>query len=141
MNLAHASRERNKLVNVGYRLRELRQEKQFSQGVIEKRTGLLRCYISRVEHGHTVPSIETLEKFARGLEVPLYRLFYDGHEPREFPKLPKRMTANDIAWGSKGKDARLLAKFRTVLSRAKKTDQKLIMLLAQKMAQSNHSRA
>ena len=45
-------------------------------GDVENRTGLLRCYISRVENGHTVPAIETLEKFARALEVPIYQLFY-----------------------------------------------------------------
>jgi transcriptional regulator with XRE-family HTH domain len=53
---------------IGDRLRELREEKTLSQGDIEKRTGLLRCYISRVENGHTVPAIETLEKLARALE-------------------------------------------------------------------------
>jgi len=56
-------------------VRVLREEKQFSQGEIEKRTGLLRCYISRVENGHTVPSIETLEKMARALEMPMYQPF------------------------------------------------------------------
>jgi len=54
---------------IGVRLRALREEKKFSQGEIENRTGLLRCYISRVENGHTVPAVETLEKFARALEV------------------------------------------------------------------------
>jgi len=63
---------------IGDRLRALREEKKLSQGDIEKRTGLLRCYISRVENGHTVPAIETLEKLARALECPLYQLFYDG---------------------------------------------------------------
>ena len=58
---------------IGDRLRELREEKHLSQGDVEKRTGLLRCYLSRVENGHTVPSVETLEKFARDLELPLYR--------------------------------------------------------------------
>jgi transcriptional regulator with XRE-family HTH domain len=52
----------------GDRLREMREAKQLSQGDIEKRTGLLRCYISRVENGHTVPAIETLEKIARALD-------------------------------------------------------------------------
>ena len=61
---------------IGDRLRALREEKKFSQGEIEKRTGLLRCYISRVENGHTVPAVETLEKFARALGVPLYQLLY-----------------------------------------------------------------
>ncbi len=66
---------------IGDRLREMREEKKLSQGDIEKRTGLLRCYISRVENGHTVPAIETLEKLARALECPLYQLFYEGEEP------------------------------------------------------------
>jgi transcriptional regulator with XRE-family HTH domain len=66
---------------IGERLRAIQEEKDLSQGDIEKRTGLLRHYISRVENGHTVPSIDTLEKIARALEVPLYVLFYDGEEP------------------------------------------------------------
>ncbi len=74
---------------IGDRLRVLREQKQFSQGEIEKRTGLLRCYISRVENGHTVPAVETLEKFARALEVPMYQLFYDGEEPPKLPNLPR----------------------------------------------------
>ena len=74
------------------RLRVLREEKKLSQGDIEKRTGLLRCYISRVENGHTVPTVETLEKMARALEVPLYRLFYDGDAPPKLENLPKRKT-------------------------------------------------
>ena len=53
------------------RLRALREDKKLSQGDIEKRTGLLRCYISRVENGHTVPAIETLEKMAPAMEIPM----------------------------------------------------------------------
>jgi transcriptional regulator with XRE-family HTH domain len=63
---------------IGSRLKELPESKQLSHGDIEKRTGLLRCYISRVENGHTVPAVETLEKMARAVEVPMYRLFHDG---------------------------------------------------------------
>ena len=66
---------------VADRLRSLREKKKLSQGDIEERTGLLRCYVSRVENGHTVPAVETLEKFARALEVPLYELLYEGDEP------------------------------------------------------------
>ena len=118
---------------IGERLRALREEKKFSQGVIEKRTGLLRCYISRVENGHTVPSVETLEKFARALEVPMYLLFYDGEEPPKLPNLPKRKTADDIAWGSKGKEARLLAKFCRLFSRMEEGDLGMVLFMAQKM--------
>src|SRR5580698_276588 len=62
---------------IGERLKDLRELKKLSQGDVEKRTGLLRCYISRVENGHTVPSVDTLEKMARALEVPMYRIFTD----------------------------------------------------------------
>ena len=119
---------------VGERLRVLREAKKFSQGEIEKRTGLLRSYVSRVENGHTVPAVETLEKFARALEVPMYQLFYDGEEPPKLPNLPKRKSADDIAWGSSGRDARWLTKFRGLLSRTEESDRKILMFMAQKMA-------
>src|SRR5882762_5887435 len=96
---------------IGERLRALREEKKFSQGEVEKRTGLHCAYISRVENGHTVPAVETLEKFARALEVPVYRLFYDGDKPPELPNLPKRRNGSDVVWGSKPKEARMVAKF------------------------------
>jgi transcriptional regulator with XRE-family HTH domain len=119
---------------IGDRLRALREEKNLSQGDIEKRTGLLRCYISRVENGHTVPAIETLEKMARALEVPVYQLFYDGEEPPDLPNLPKRKTAEEIAWGSTGKEARFLTMFRRLLGRIDEGDRRLLLYMAQKMA-------
>jgi transcriptional regulator with XRE-family HTH domain len=63
---------------MGTRLRELREAKRYSQGDIEKRTGLLRCYISRVECGYTEPKIGTLEKWAKALDLELYQFFYQG---------------------------------------------------------------
>ena len=122
---------------IGERLRALREEKKFSQGEIEKRTGLLRCYISRVENGHTVPAVETLEKFARALEVPMYQLFYEGEEPPKLPNLLKRKTAGDLAWGDSGKDARTLAKFRRLFSQTDEADRKLLLFVAQKMARQS----
>src|SRR5713226_5852791 len=119
---------------IGDRLREMREAKKLSQGDIEKRTGLLRCYISRVENGHTVPAIETLEKLARALEIPLYQLFYEGDEPPKLPHLLKRKTADDIAWGSSGKQAVYLHKLRKYLSKAKDADRKLLLAMAQKLA-------
>jgi transcriptional regulator with XRE-family HTH domain len=118
---------------IGERLRSLREERKFSQGVIEKRTGLLRCYISRVENGYTVPAVETLEKFARALEVPMYQLFYDGNGQPEPSELSKRSKPGEMAWGSSGKDARTLAKFRRLLSRADEADRKLLLFMARKM--------
>jgi transcriptional regulator with XRE-family HTH domain len=119
---------------VGERLRALREERNFSQGEIEKRTGLLRCYISRVENGHTVPAVETLEKFARALEVPMYQLLYDGEKPPQLPSLRKTKNGRKSAWGDSGKDARTLAKFRRLLSKAREVDQHLLLSIAYKMA-------
>jgi transcriptional regulator with XRE-family HTH domain len=85
---------------IGERLRALREERNLSQGHIEKRTGLLRCYVSRVENGHMVPAIETLEKWARALDVPLYQLFYFGEEA---PSLPQPSKTRSNLWGSAGK--------------------------------------
>lgn len=118
---------------IASRLRALREEKDLSQGDIEKRTGLLRCYISRVENGHTVPSIETLEKIARALEVPLYRLFYDGENP-PIVNLPKRITSEEMLWGETGKESKVLAEFRKCLSRVTDRDRKLLFFLAHKMS-------
>jgi len=126
---------------IGDRLRALREEKQLSQGDIERRTGLLRCYISRVENGHTVPAIETLEKFARAMEVPLYQMFYDGETPAVPPSLAKRNGADEVNWGSAGKDARALGRFRTLLGRIKEPDRKLLLHMAQKMAGATRKRA
>jgi transcriptional regulator with XRE-family HTH domain len=119
---------------IGDRLREMREEKKLSQGDIEKRTGLLRAYISRVENGHTVPAIETLEKLARALEVPLYQLFYEGEEPLTLPNLPKRKSSNDIVWGSTGKEARYLTKLRRLLGKTEEGNRKLLLAMAQKMS-------
>ncbi len=116
---------------IGSRLKELRESKQLSQGDIEKRSGLLRCYISRVENGHTVPSVETLEKMARSLEVPMYRLFHDGEVPAGLSKLkpPK-----DDEFGSKGREADYFSKLRRLLAKMEPDDQNLLLHMAQKVA-------
>src|SRR6266849_260933 len=119
---------------IGDRLRALREQKGLSQGDIEKQSGLKRAYISRVEHGHTVPSVETLEKLARALEVPLYQLFYEGEKPPKLPKLPKRKSADDIARGSEGKEARVLAKFCRLFSRMDEDALGMVLYMAQKMS-------
>ncbi len=121
---------------IGDRLRELRERKGLSQGDIEKRTGLIRCYVSRVETGHTVPNLDTLEKFARALEVPMYQLFYDGENPPKLPNLRKRLTEEDILWGTSGEDARLLAKFCRFLSKMTEDDRGILLLLARKIAKA-----
>jgi transcriptional regulator with XRE-family HTH domain len=119
---------------VGERLRRLREEKKLSQGDIQKRTGLVRPYISRVENGHVVPSLETLEKFARALEVPLFALFYEGEELPAPPDLAERRTGSETVWGSHGKGARMLGKLCRSLARMDAADRRLLLLLVQKMA-------
>jgi transcriptional regulator with XRE-family HTH domain len=107
-----------------------------SQGDIEEKTGLLRCYISRCENGHTVPSIATLEKFAHAMEVPLYAMFYDGEEPPKIKVSPKTMDG----WGGSGRDLRTFSRFRRLLGRAKPDDRKLLLHLAATMASRKHRR-
>lgn len=120
---------------IGDRLRKLREQNNLSQGDIEKRTGLLRCYISRVENGHTVPSLETLEKLARALEVPLFKLFYEGEDLPELPSLKRRKTADEIALAETGsKDARFFLKIRRLVSKIDEADRQLLLYVAQKMA-------
>jgi len=125
---------------IGERLRDIRTERNLSQGDIEKRTGLLRCYISRVENGHTVPAIETLEKMARAMEIPMYQLFYDGENPPKAPDLPKPKNGRDTEWGNKGKDADLLRQFRRVLSRTDEDDKQLLLFMARRMASANRAK-
>ena len=112
----------------------IREEKKFSQGEIEKRTGLLRCYISRVEHGYTVPNVETLGKLARALEVPIYQLFYEGADPPKLSNFLNRKKTTGTEWGRKGEDARLLAKFSRLFSRMEASDLGMVLFMAQKMA-------
>jgi transcriptional regulator with XRE-family HTH domain len=117
---------------IGNRLKELRESKNLSQGEIEKRTGLLRCYISRVENGHTVPNLETLEKMARALELPMYRLFHDGEVPAGLSKL--KPPKDDDAFGSRGAQADYLSKLRKLLAKMEPSDQNLLLHMAQKVA-------
>jgi transcriptional regulator with XRE-family HTH domain len=119
---------------IGDRLRTLREHKNLSQGDIENRTGLLRCYISRVENGHTVPAVETLEKMARALELPLYELLYDGEGPPKPAPAPRLGAASDVLWGTTGRDARMLSRLRRVLGRMGESDRKLLMAMVQRMA-------
>src|SRR5216684_3765055 len=118
--------QRSFCMDIGHRITSLREQKKLSQGDIEKRTGLLRCYISRVENGHTVPAIETLEKIARAYEVPLYRLFYEGEEPPQVPALLKQKSSDEGAWGSSGKDSLYLRNLRRALGKSNEQDRKLI---------------
>ena len=114
---------------IGERLYQLRESKNLSQGDIQQRSGLLRCYISRVENGHTIPSVETLEKMARALEVPIYQLFHEGDTPPQKLKLTTR-GRNESLWGMSPKERRELKLFAKALSRMNKRSRDLLMKMA-----------
>ncbi len=113
---------------IGDRLKTLRETKDLSQGDIEKRTGLLRCYLSRVENGHTVPSVETLEKFARALEVPLYHLMFDGDKPPVMPKAAMHTEEESLESSRSG--ALLMRKLVSLLAKMSQDDRNLVLFLA-----------
>ena len=118
---------------IGQRLRELRESKKLSQGDLEKRTGLLRCYTSRVENGHTVPSVETLEKYAGALGIPMYKFFYEGDKLPEKPTLPLTRSDGDM-WGDTGKERQELRAFAKMLSRLNDSQRNLLLTVATRMA-------
>jgi len=124
-------------MNIGNRIREIRIAKNLSQGDIEQRTGLLRCYLSRVENSHTVPSIETLEKIARALDLRTYQLLYDGEQP---PAANQSSGNTDELWGNKGKSARYVRKLAQSLSLLGSRDLKLLLAMAAGMARSKHGK-
>ncbi len=120
---------------IGMRLRKLREEKNLSQGDIENRTGLLRCYISRVENGHTVPSLGTLERLAGALEIPLFRLFYDGEEPPALPHLSGRLSAEEVLLDQQSEsDKKFMQKLKSILGQIDEQDRELVIHTARKLA-------
>ena len=123
---------------IGSRLRALRKEMNLTQGDIQKRTGMASAYISRVEGGHTVPTLANLEKFARAFEMPLYAVLYDGNQPPALPE-PLKPTTKPL-WGDSGRDVRHLAKLRVCFSRIDDADRRFLMNVALLMVRRNRSR-
>src|ERR1019366_6393435 len=107
-------------MNIGGTIRAYRLQKGMSQGDIEKRTGLLRCYLSRVENGHTVPSLETLQKIAYALDLQLAQFFSDEAVSREMSSL--RLSEDEI---------RFLTQIQRYASRLSENDRKLLLDLSQ----------
>jgi transcriptional regulator with XRE-family HTH domain len=122
---------------IGDRLREIRESKNLSQGDIQERTGLLRCYISRVENGHTIPAMETLEKIAHALEMHLYQVFYEGDD---LPPLPPTKDVNGSEWGSSGKSALYFRKLVDCLSRMDNAHRLLLFEIAKKAVKRGRQR-
>ena len=122
---------------IGARIRQLREQRGLSQGDIEQSAGLLRCYISRVENGRTVPSLETLERFAAALDVPLYRFFYTGEEPPPpAPDMTPRQTPpeelareNDRAQSEAG----FFLALKDLMARTEEADREVLLAVAKRL--------
>src|SRR5271154_4988290 len=112
-------------MNIGTTIRGYRLQKGMSQGDIEKRTGLLRCYLSRVENGHTVPSLETLQKIAHALDLQLAEFFSDETVSRDMSSL--RLSEEEI---------RFLTQIQRYSSRLSENDRKLLLAMVRKFAQT-----
>ena len=110
-------------MNIGETIRNYRLQKGMSQGDIEKRTGLLRCYLSRVENGHTIPSLDTLAKIATAMDVPLGQFFSD-HSNGNAKNLPP-LTEDEV---------RFLSQIRRYSSNLNDSDRKLVLAMVKKMA-------
>ncbi len=112
-------------MNIGETIRNFRLQKGMSQGDIEKRTGLLRCYLSRVENGHTIPSLDTLAKIASAMEVPLAQFFAgDAQDNGNRAGLPQ-LGEDEI---------RFLTQIRRYSSSLNDSDRKLVLAMVKKMA-------
>lgn len=110
-------------MNIGETIRSYRLQKGMSQGDIEKRTGLLRCYLSRVENGHTVPSLDTLAKIASAMEIPLAQFFSNGSA--ENGKTAPHLAEDEV---------RFLTQIRRYSSNLNESDRKLVIAMVKKMA-------
>jgi len=111
-------------MNIGETIRNYRLQKGMSQGDIEKRTGLLRCYLSRVENGHTIPSLDTLSKIAGAMDLPLGQFFADQHTNGNSKNLPP-LTEDEV---------RFLSQVRRYSSNLNDSDRKLVLAMVRKMA-------
>jgi transcriptional regulator with XRE-family HTH domain len=111
-------------MNIGETIRNYRLQKGMSQGDIEKRTGLLRCYLSRVENGHTIPSLDTLAKIAGAMELPLSQFFSESGHSNGSKSLPQ--LSDD--------EVRFLSQIRRYAVSLNDSDRKLVLAMVRKMA-------
>lgn len=115
------------------RLRFIREQKKMTQGDIQSRTGLKRSYVSRLEHGRTIPSVATLEKFAQALGVPLYQFFYDGEQPPNRLLFSPAIKSNGDSWGYEGEPARFLHRLGRLMPRISEEDRKMLLHFASQL--------
>ena len=113
---------------------DVREHKTPSQGDIESRSGLIRCYISRVENNHTMPAVQILEKLARALEIPLDQLRHGKEERKRGPVPATRIRNRKEEWGNSMGDAHLLNKLRMFLGRMDEYDREMLLSVAENLA-------
>jgi len=120
---------------IGKRIKQLRERRGLSQGDIEAVSGMLRAYISRVEHGHTIPSVDTLERFAAALDVPLYHLFCEEEDAPPAAKLTPGKATDVIAGQSRegGSEARMLTMLKGLTQRMVESDRELLLDFASQL--------
>ncbi len=124
-------------MTLGDRFRAIREEKHLSQGDIEKRSGLLRCYLSRVENGHTIPSLPTLDKLALALEIPTYQFFCEDEET----PVPLTITLpNPDPYPRTIKEVRWFRSLRKALSKMNQRDRRLLLDLTNRMVSLKNKR-
>jgi transcriptional regulator with XRE-family HTH domain len=114
---------KKRMMKIGITIRGYRLQKGFSQGDIEKRTGLLRCYLSRVENGHTIPSLDTLAKIAEALDIPLSQFFAEEALDREM--IAQKLTEEEL---------RFLTQIRRYSTNLNDSDRKLLLAMVKKFA-------
>ncbi len=67
--------KRKVAVDVGLRLKQLREDRHVSMRTLAKNSGLSANALSMIERGLTSPSVSTLTKLAGALEVPITAFF------------------------------------------------------------------
>src|SRR5277367_2950819 len=125
------------IMEIGRRLRELRESRNLSQGDLEVRTGLLRCYTSRVENGHTVPSVETIEKYANALGIALVGFFSNGVNA---PPVEPPLASRDPDWGSTPRERFQNHKIVSALTDMNDQDRRLALAFIQRLAKTKRSK-
>jgi transcriptional regulator with XRE-family HTH domain len=121
---------------IGERIRALREKQGLTQGDLEERCGLLRCYTSRVENGHTVPSLETIEKIARALGMPLYQVFYDGEKPPEIEAVTTDARRKP-PFGKNSNDRKYIQSLLTIVEGMDAAQRKSLLQAARDIAKPN----
>ena len=89
-------------MSLGEKIKQLRQEKGYSQTFLEKRSGVNSKLLSKYENGRIIPTADTLRKIAEGLDISADYLIFDN--------VPKdgRCQLNDLELFERFKEVELM---------------------------------